>query len=58
MERALHIKFPGEISRAEEEAGFVSDILFVCVASNTVYVQISNLYVLILYIPAGPRGQT
>ena len=57
MERALHIKFPGEISRAEE-AGFVSDILFVCVASNTVYVQISNLYVLILYIPAGPRGQT
>ena len=39
VERVLHIKFPGEISRAEE-AGFVRDILFVGIASNTVYVRI------------------
>ena len=42
VERVPHIKFPGEISRAEE-AGFVSNILFVCIASNTVYVQMSSL---------------
>ena len=36
VERVFHIKFPGEISRAEE-AGFVSGILFVCIASETLY---------------------
>ena len=40
VERILHIKFPGEISRAEE-AGFVSGIL--SVLQVTVYARMRSL---------------
>ena len=59
VERVLHVKFPDEISRAEE-AGFVSGILFVCIARQSVctIAQRNCMFELILYILAGLLGQT
>ena len=61
VERILQIKFPGEVSRAEE-AGFVSCVKCHCSASGTAYVRVRSLFACILIqfstnIPAGLLGQ-
>ena len=59
VERVLHVKFPDEISRAEE-AGFVSGIVFFCIAIKSVCMiaQRNCMFLLILYKLAGLLGQT